>query len=157
MFATALKDLAVELNVSMMTSTQVNSNVDDNKNIRNESSLAGGRSTINKADNGAIMARPSKEELETLEPITSQYGIPNIVTDIFKVRSGEWNQVRIWSKVDLGTMRKEDLFITDSRLDPIDDFFDRPEFHITNWDNNKQREFIKIIERFNNGEYGIEL
>lgn len=157
MFATALKDLAVELGVAMMTSTQVNANVDDNKNIRNESSLAGGRSTINKADNGAIMARPSKEELETLEPITSQYGIPNIVTDIFKVRSGEWNQVRIWSKVDLGTMRKQDLFITDSRLDPIEDFFDRPEYHVKNWDNEKQREFIKIVEGFNNGELGIEL
>jgi hypothetical protein len=103
------------------------------------------------------MARPSKEELETLEPITSQYGIPNIVTDIFKVRSGEWNQVRIWSKVDLGTMRKQDLFITDSRLDPIEDFFDRPEYHVKNWDNEKQREFIKIVEGFNNGELGIEL
>lgn len=90
MMATALKDLAVELNVCVFTATQVNANADNNVNIRNESSLAGGRSTINKADNGAIMARPTKEELETLEPIISQYGKPNLVTDIFKVRSGEW-------------------------------------------------------------------
>ena len=38
MFATALKDLAVELNVAMFTSTQVNASADDNKNIRNEAS-----------------------------------------------------------------------------------------------------------------------
>ena len=90
MMATALKDLAVELNVCVFTSTQVNAAADNNTNIRNESSLAGGRSTINKADNGAIMARPTKEELEILEPIINTYGKPNLVTDIFKVRSGEW-------------------------------------------------------------------
>ena len=38
MFTTALKDLAVELNVAMFTSTQVNASADDNKNIRNEAS-----------------------------------------------------------------------------------------------------------------------
>lgn len=123
MFATALKDLAVELNVAMFTSTQVNASADDNKNIRNEASLAGGRSTINKADNGAIMARPSNEELEVLQPLCEKYGTPNVVTDVFKARSGEWTQVRIWSKVNLGTMKKEDLFITDSRLEQIDGFF----------------------------------
>lgn len=151
MFATALKDLAVELNVSIMTSTQVNANVDDNKNIRNESSLAGGRATINKADNGAVLARPTKEELETLEPIIQQYGEPNVVTDIFKVRSGEWTQVRIWSKVDLGTMRKKDLFITNSRLESIEDFFDRPYVEVVNWENEEEMRIRKQVENLNNG------
>lgn len=135
MFATALKDLAVELNVSMFTSTQVNASADDNKNIRNEASLAGGRSTINKADNGAIMARPTPEELEILEPVTQKYGIPNCVTDIFKCRSGEWTQVRIWSQVDLGRMKKRDLFVTDARLEPIQEFFaDGQDYEIHEWD-----------------------
>ena len=135
MFATALKDLAVELNVSMFTSTQVNASADDNKNIRNEASLAGGRATINKADNGAIMARPTPEELETLEPITQKYGTPNCVTDIFKCRSGEWTQVRVWSQVDLGRMKKKDLFVTDARLEPIPEFFsDTEDFEVHEWD-----------------------
>ncbi len=91
MFATALKDLAVELDVAMFTSTQLNAKGDDNKDIRNEGTLAGGRSTINKADNGAIMARPTKEELEILQPLYENRPDkkPNLVTDIFKVRSGE--------------------------------------------------------------------
>ena len=141
MMATALKDLAVELNISMFTATQVNANADNNANIRNESSLAGGRSTINKADNGAIMARPTKEELEILEPITATYGKPNLVTDIFKVRSGEWTQVRIWSIVDLGRMKREDLFITDSRLDVIADFYKGDEYSITDWE---EADFLEV-------------
>lgn len=100
-----------------MTSTQVNSNVDDNKNIRNEGSLAGGRSTINKADVGVIMSRPTKDELDIFVKDNVKLDIiPNIVTDVYKVRSGQWTQVRIWSYIDLGTLKREDLFITDSRL-----------------------------------------
>ena len=134
MMATALKDLAVELNVCVFTATQVNANADNNTNIRNESSLAGGRSTINKADNGAMMARPTKEELETLEPIIATYGKPNLVTDIFKVRSGEWTQVRIWSIVDLGRMRRDDLFLTDNRLEVINDFYTGDEYRISDFE-----------------------
>lgn len=144
MMATALKDLAVELDVCVFTSTQVNANADNNTNIRNEASLAGGRATINKADNGAIMARPTKEELEILEPITSSYGRPNLVTDIFKVRSGEWTQVRIWSVVDLGRMRREDLFITDSRLEVINDFYTGDEYNISDFED---EEFLEIKRR----------
>ena len=152
MFATALKDLAVELNVCMMTSTQVNASADDNKNIRNESSLAGGRATINKADNGAIMARPTKEELDTLKPIIDTYGAPNMVTDIFKVRSGQWTQVRIWSNVDLGTMRKKDLFLTDSRLEPIDGFFERNEYIVENWEKDEEIQLQDFISKLNRKE-----
>ena len=152
MFTTALKDLAVELNVAMFTSTQVNASADDNKNIRNEASLAGGRATINKADNGAIMARPTPEELETLEPITNTYGIPNCVTDIFKCRSGEWTQVRVWSQVDLGRLKKKDLFVTDARLEPIAEFFvddGIDSYEIYEWDNENHTEVLKMLEQLN--------
>lgn len=149
MMATALKDLAVELNVCVFTSTQVNANADNNTNIRNESSLAGGRSTINKADNGAIMSRPTKEELEILQPLTSTYGTPNLVTDIFKVRSGEWTQVRIWSVVNLGTMRREDLFLTNSRLDAIPEFFEQDNFTVLNWEDEEYLEIKRKVDLLN--------
>lgn len=157
MFTTALKDLAVELNVAMFTSTQVNANADDNKNIRNEASLAGGRSTINKADNGVIMARPSPEELETLEPITSSRGIPNCVTDVFKCRSGEWTQVRIWSLVDLGRLKKQDLFVTDARLEPIAEFFTDDGvdlYEVYEWDSKIYQDTKDFLEQLNGQEVG---
>lgn len=120
MFSSALKELAVELEIFVMTSTQVNANADDNKHIRNEGSIAGSRAVINKADVGMIMARPTKEELEILSSGGAIVGnLPNVVTDIYKVRAGQYNMVRIWSYIDLGTLRKKDLFMTDSRMDII--------------------------------------
>ena len=66
------------------------------------------------------MARPTQEELKTLEPIIEQVGlVPNVVTDIYKLRGGENTQTRIWSVMDLGTLKRTDLFVTDARLDVI--------------------------------------
>ena len=152
MFATALKDLAVELDVFVMSSTQVNAHADDNKNIRNESTLAGGRSTINKADVGVVMARTTPEELKGLTErgLTFENDMyPNIVTDIYKVRSGEWNQVRIWSSVDLGTLRKVDLFITDSQLEPLDNFIFHADFSTQVWEDDEEREIKDYIASLN--------
>ena len=142
MFSTALKELAVELKVCMFTSTQVNANADSNANIRNESSIAGSRAVINKADIGMVMARPAKEELDFFA--TAGLGMPNIVTDIYKVRSGEWTQVRIWSYIDLGNLRKRDMFMTDSRLEVIDNFEHRYIYEI-DWENNDFDEKLKKV------------
>ena len=117
MFSTALKDLAVELNVFMMSSTQVNAKSDDNSDIKNESTIAGSRSIINKADIGVICSRPTKEELELFHNVGGISFYPTMVCDVFKVRAGQWNQLRIWSDVDLGNLRKKDLFVTNSRLE----------------------------------------
>lgn len=148
MLTTALKDLAIELNVSIFTSTQVNANVDNNKEIRNESSIAGSRSIINKADNGCIMTRPTKEELEALQNVTL-VETPNIVTDVYKVRSGQWSQVRVWSYFNGGIMRKKDLFITDSQLNIIEDFFSEPQIQIEDWEDNEKTEIDRIVDKLN--------
>lgn len=144
LMVTALKDLAIEQNVSIFTSTQVNARADDNSSIRNEASLAGGRSTINKADNGIIMARPTKDEIDILTDDNIIYGeIPNRVFDVFKVRSGKWTQVRIWSYFNAGTLRIKDLFVTDDRLNPIIDFFADPKI---DWElEEKDENFLKEI------------
>ena len=148
MFSTALKDLAVELQVFMMSSTQVNANADSNQNIRNESSIAGSRSIINKADIGVIMARPTKEELDFLH--SDALGItfePNIVTDVYKVRSGEWNQVRIWSDVNLGNLRKEDLFVTNARMEPLQ--MGGAFNYEMDWENSKAEEYEEALKIVN--------
>ena len=120
LFSTALKDLAVEMNVFVMSSTQLNAKGDDNSNIKNEAALAGSRAIINKADIGVIISRPTKEEIDYFKEFAETVEFPNMVTDVYKVRSGQWNQLRIWSNVNLGNLRKRDLFVTDSRLDPIE-------------------------------------
>lgn len=124
MFSTALKDLAVELDVFVMTSTQTNAQAEDNRDIRNEGSIAGSRAVINKADIGCIMARPTHEELMQLADLINQFGIyePNVVTDVYKNRGDEWTQIRIWTYVDMGSLRKYDLFLTNARLEAVEDF-----------------------------------
>ena len=92
------------------------------------------------------------EELETLEPLIKQGIVPNLVTDIFKVRSGQWTQVRIWSQMNLGTLKKKDLFITDSRLEPIDDFFENDYYKMSSWSDEEKEENEKILEKLNEGE-----
>ena len=72
-----------------------------------------------------------------------------MVTDMFKVRNGQWTQVRIWSIVDLGIMRKQDLFITDARLNPIEGFYDEPSYHIVSFDDKEKMELEKTVREYN--------
>lgn len=141
MFSTALKELAVELHICMFTSTQVNANADQNTSIRNESSIAGSRAVINKADVGMVCARPTAEELKAFQEMGE--AMPNLVTDIYKVRSGAWTQVRIWSFIDLGNLRKVDLFMTDSRLERISGY--EMTYSYNDWDNQNWYEQLKKV------------
>ena len=99
------------------------------------------------------MARPTKEELDVLTPILAGMpDTPNLVTDIYKVRSGEWTQVRIWSVMNLGTLKRKDLFVTDARMVPVENFYEREEYQIKNWDSEEDKRLKEIIERLENGE-----
>ena len=148
MFSDALKQLAVELDVFVMSSTQVNANADNNKDIRNEASIAGSRAVINKADVGCIMARPTKDELEIIGKVNDSGWVPNIVTDIYKLRGGENTQIRIWSMMDLGTLRKSDLFVTNSRLDIVDIGYEKIEYELVEEDYNR---LMDLLDELNEG------
>ena len=62
MFSSALKDLAVEENIFILSSTQTNANNDQNTTtVRNESVVRGARSIVDKGDMACVIARPSQE------------------------------------------------------------------------------------------------
>lgn len=150
MLSTALKDMAVEMNLFIMSSTQTNAKAEeDNRLMKNETVIRGSRAIIDKCDLACVISRVTKEELEILEPITNEMGIiPNQVMDIYKVRRGRYTNVRIWSVVDLGTCRKQDLFITDDRLNLID-------FEILgiDFENRKDSDLIlEVMNKLNNNE-----
>lgn len=146
-FSTALKDLAVELNVFVMSSTQLNAKGDDNSNIKNEASLAGSRAIVNKADIACIMSRPTKEELDFLGQEGGLQFSPTIVTDIYKVRSGQWNQLRIWSDVNLGNLRKKDLFATNSRMEVVPVGSDIS--YQMSWESDEMQHFLEQLKIIN--------
>jgi replicative DNA helicase len=124
MLSTALKDLAVELDVFMRSATQVNGDLQEIKGIRDQRCIRGAKAIADKIDCGMVTAKVNQQELITLDKLIKERGIrPNQVSDIYKMRRGRYNDVRIWSEMDLGTCRIKDLFITDVDFKPIEDFF----------------------------------
>ena len=115
MTSTALKDLANELNIFMMSGTQLNEKWKDYKGIRDYNLIRGSKAIADKIDVGGISLPVTQEEHEQIDILARKLGkdLPTQVQDLYKVRRGKYNRVRIWSKVDLGTCRTEDLFLTD--------------------------------------------
>ena len=92
--------------------------------MKNHKSVRGSKGIIDKSDVAVILSKVTYDELEMLKKIIEECGIePNQVTDLYKNRRGRYVDIRIWSRVDLGTCRKQDLFVTDSRYQMIHGFF----------------------------------
>lgn len=124
LFTTVIKNLAVELNAFIMTSTQVSVSDDDKKGgFKDFHQVQGSKSIPNLVDFGCIMDRPTEAELKEVSGFAKLYNfMPNCVTDVYKNRRGRWTMVRIWSLNDLGTCRKYDLFVTTAQNKPIEEF-----------------------------------
>ena len=148
LFTTALKNLAIELNAFVMTSTQTNSEDDPKGGFRDYRNLEGSKSIRNLVDLGCIMARTTDEELQEVSKFIDSFGVkPNIVTDVYKNRRGRWTNIRIWSYYDYGTCRKTDLFITSASMrERIDDFT------IMDFKNMEAQDFSSLLENYNSRE-----
>lgn len=121
LFTTALKNLAVELNAFIMTSTQI-SNDDDKGGFKDHHQIQGAKMIVNLCDFACIMSRPTPDELKLVSSSCESFGYkPNVVIDIFKNRRGRWTQIRIWGYNDLGTCHREDMFVTTPDNKPIED------------------------------------
>ena len=57
--------------------------------------------------------------------------------------------MRIWSIVDLGTMTREDLFLTDSRLVVINDFYTGDEYNISDFESDELIEIKRKVDWLN--------
>lgn len=121
MLSTALKDLAVEQDIFMMSATQLNSSQDTNeKGIKNQNSIRGSKSIVDKADIAMIGGLVPDDQRDQIAPYVAKYGMPTQVYDVYKVRRGKWTNLKIWSNVDLGTCRRSDVFVTDSNIKEIE-------------------------------------
>lgn len=122
MTSIALKDLANELNIFMMSGTQLNEKWKEYKGIRDYNLIRGSKAIADKIDVGGISLPLTQEEHQMIDPVARKMGkdLPTQVQDMYKIRRGKYNRVRIWSKVDLGTCRTEDLFLTDQNGNIID-------------------------------------
>lgn len=149
MLSTALKDLAVELDLFVESGTQTNAKANDDGGDKNETVVRGSRAIIDKCDLACVVTRVSESDLEILELFLKDgMPAPTHVTDVYKVRRGKYTNVKIWSRIDLGTCRKEDLFITTTDMNPINDFHEMIfEFK----DHSEDDSIPRFIEDLNNG------
>lgn len=136
LLANQLKQLAKDYNIFVATSTQVNAEGMNKPGFKDENCLRGSKSLADKADMGCIVQRINKEEWSkeldakyTLALNSGRFGpdtmigmlskarktnkvYPTHVIDIYKMRRGQYKNVRIWCYIDLGTGERYDLFMT---------------------------------------------
>jgi replicative DNA helicase len=122
-FIERMKSIANKLNIHFNTSSQLNGEWKNAKD-GDQNLLRGAKSLADKLDAGYIVLPVTKKDLEMIQPILSHgfYKTPNFVYHIYKIRRGKFNKVKLWQYVDLGTLRTEDLFLTnnDYELIPIE-------------------------------------
>lgn len=115
--ASKLKDIAVDLNVAIMSFTQVNANI-NTQEILDAGVIAGSRAIQNTCDILGIMSPLRKQEQEVCDMVMESKLAgskikPNRVLSMAKVRFGSEEQgIKVWCFVDLNTGHVTDMFAT---------------------------------------------
>lgn len=121
MFTNALKEIATCYDVFVMSGTQVSGDY-TKPGFRGMGYLRGSKAIADKIDVGSITVRILPEEEAEIAQIISVMDVkPNIVTDIYKNRSGALTDFKIFSLFDYGTCHIKDLFMTDASYVPFED------------------------------------
>ena len=113
MISVRLKDLAVENNIFIMSSTQLNGDY-TSVTIFDQNLLRGAKSIADKIDAGSILLNLTEADKEVINKLCSEKGmeIPNLKMSIYKNRRGRYNHILLWCKADLGTCRINPIFAT---------------------------------------------
>lgn len=122
LFMDTLKNLAMKLNIFILTMTQLNGQYKDTQ-LKDETLLRGSKSLADRIDLGEIALLPTNEEIECVKKLMHnmyKVPIPNYVRHIYKVRRGKLTKIRLWQYTDLSTGRTKDLFITDNYYNLIE-------------------------------------
>lgn len=121
LFGNTLKQIVNKYDVFMYTSTQLNRSYKENGEL-DATSIRGALSLADKIDVGIIATAPTQKEIELLESVMIGSGSlkpPNVVYTIYKNRGNKHKDIRIWCRNNLGTLREEVLFTTNSNLELI--------------------------------------
>jgi len=125
MFSNSLKLACNKYNVYLGSATQLNDSYKDDIN-KDAGALKGSKSIVEKADGGILALPVTHKDLKKLEPILKADGrfgtlVPNMAYYIFKNRGGKWKSIIIWTKINLGTMREVDCFVTNYNFELVPD------------------------------------
>lgn len=146
LFGNSLKMLVNQYDIFMYSSTQLNRNYKDEANL-DASSIRGALSLSDKIDSGIISVPPTKKDLEMLSDLCMEiFTEPNMCHTIYKNRGNRYKDIRIWTKMNLGNMREEVLFVTDGNYNRINMKITRNNNLTTEQVQTEQQSFNKILE-----------
>ncbi len=119
MISNKLKDIANDLGIFILSSTQTNSGYKTDP-VPDQSLLRGAKSIADKIDVGMIALDVTEDDREKIGPLLNQFGVvPNVKMSVYKNRRGAYNRIFLWMYADKGTCRYETLFATDFNYQPI--------------------------------------
>ena len=135
LLANQLKQLAKDYNLFIFSATQVNAlgMGDEEMGFKDEKSIRGSKAVADKCDMGFVMTRIPEKFWDSIvrslheairegkidNPDIFDKDKPTHVLDIYKMRRGRYKMVRIWTRLDLGTGERKDVFMTDAVNNPI--------------------------------------
>ena len=112
--STHLKNLANSYDIYVHAFTQISNDARRDEGIRDSGAIKGGKSLQARADLAVVTMRPTHKEITALKPIIDKYHypVPNLCYNVYKNRGGVLVMVKVWSIVNLGNMKIENLFAT---------------------------------------------
>lgn len=154
LMANQIKQLAKDYGIFIFSATQVNmSAMGDDGEFKNEMSIRSSKACADKCDVGFVISKISQKNLNSyisewrkaarMGLLDSKYiddssYQPTHVIDIYKNRRGRYKNVRIWTRIHLGTGERQDLFMTTAENEPIQepmDLFSSAREEIIDWRN----------------------
>lgn len=135
LMANQIKQLAKDYNIFIFSATQVNMTaMDDDGEFKNEMSIRSSKAVADKCDIGYVMTKVREKNWNSIIPtlrkaaregmidaeyIENKLLQPTHVLDVYKMRRGRFKNVRVWTRLDLGTGERKDLFMTTAENEPI--------------------------------------
>ncbi len=121
MMSVKLKDIAVQNQVFILSSTQLNGDYVESKTY-DQNLLRGAKAIADKVDAGMIMLPVTEQDRESIKLFCDKNGfeMPTMKISIYKNRRGRYNHFFLWCNPDLGICRINVQFATSYLYEPIE-------------------------------------
>lgn len=121
LMSSKLKDIAVQYNVFVMSSTQLNAAYTDS-DTPDQNLLRGSKAIADRIDLGGILLDATKEDTEKISLFCKKNNleVPNVKLSVYKNRQGKYKGIYLWIVADKGTCRFNVIFATDWAYNIID-------------------------------------
>ena len=121
MISVRLKDICTQYGVFIMSATQLNGEY-RNSEVYDQNLLRGAKSIADKIDFGSIMLEVTKKDLDALEVLLTNNGIPkpSIKISIYKNRRGKYKGILLWCRDNRNQCKIEPMFATNYNYEFIE-------------------------------------